>query len=137
MVILGVDYGDKRIGLALCDLTETLSYPHKTLNVARMRDAVEAVKSEAIKSEAALIVVGLPMNMDGSEGLRADKTRAFARVLQKATGLTVELSDERLSSLEADERLAHTKRRVDGARDMAAAQIILESYLNGRKTVVK
>ncbi|MDR0426621.1 MAG: Holliday junction resolvase RuvX [Clostridiales bacterium] len=133
MKILGVDYGDRRTGLAACDVTETLSYPLTVLTHKSMRAAVEAVAGAARDEGAQLIVLGLPLNMDGTAGARADKTGAFGRVLERVTGIAVVYQDERLTSLLADERLAAAgvkKSKRKEKRDMAAAQCILEAYLN-------
>ena len=136
MRILCVDYGDARTGLAISDELEMIASPLKTYKMKSMRCAVDYVANIAHCERAQLIVVGLPLNMDGSEGVRASKTRAFGRVLQKVYGLDVVYRDERLTRVEAEEILkqggvgfAERKELVDSM----AARLILQSYLESNK----
>ena len=136
MRILGIDYGDARIGTSVCDELETMAHPLRTYKSESMRKNIDTMSTLAKSENVGLIVVGLPLNMDGSEGARASKTRAFASVLSKVSGLAVELVDERLTSVEAEEimnRIAVKKSKRKEIIDTIASQIILQSYLDGKK----
>ena len=131
---LGIDYGAKRIGLAVSDPSGTIASPLKTLPAAgscdeQVRDVIDGAKDFDIDEW----VVGLPVNMDGTSGPQAKLAERFARQLADATGAPVRLWDERLSSYEADSRLARsglTHKKKKRRRDAIAAQVILQSYLD-------
>lgn len=136
MRILGIDYGDARIGLAVCDDMQVLASPVGTIKSQSMRKNIDAVAQIADREGAELIVVGLPLNMDGSEGERANKTRAFGRVLEKVSGKQVVYMDERLTSVQADEIMDEAlvkKSKRKNLVDTIAAQIILQSYIDAVK----
>ena len=125
MRILGVDYGDKRIGLALSDVLGIVAGPLGTYESQSMRKDIDYIAALAKEKQAEAIVLGLPVNMDGSHGERAEKTKAFGRNLEKVSGLSVIYKDERLSTVSAE--------KSKGVIDTVAAQIILQSYLDSRK----
>ena len=132
MRILGIDYGDQRIGLALSDLTGTLVGRAWTLHEWDLDRAVAEIAAVVKENEVGTIVLGLPKNMDGSEGPRAEKSRAVAERLTEATGLDVVLWDERRSSVEAHAILHANGRKEKKHRervDAVAASLILEGYL--------
>ena len=137
MKILAVDYGDSRTGLATCDRTEFLTSPITPQITVKARDKVAARVCEVAKEiEAELIVIGLPMNMDGTEGERAEKSRKLGKTLQIWSGLPVRMWDERQSTCEAADILdevgtfgAHRKAILDSV----SATVILEDYLAWRK----
>ena len=134
--MLGVDYGDARIGLATCDELEILATSLDTIKSESMRKNIDSVAAVAKAERAERIVVGLPLNMDGSEGARALKTRSFGKVLEKVSGIEVVYFDERLTSVEADERMDEAnvkKSKRKGLVDRIAAAIILQSYLDSYK----
>jgi len=134
--MLGVDYGDARIGLSVSDELETLASPLVTLKSESMRKNIDAVAEAAAEEKVSRIVIGLPLNMDGSEGARASKTRSFGRVLEKVSGLPVEYFDERLTSVEAEEIMESVgvkKNKRKNLVDRIAAQLILQSYLDASK----
>ena len=136
MRTVGIDYGDARVGIAVCDLTGTLASAGCTLNVTGMRDAVKKVCEQLKKLEAEDIVLGLPVNMDGSESFRAEKTHAFADMLREQSGLEITFVDERLSTVEAYTYLNITDYNGKKRRkviDALSAQIILQSYLDSKK----
>lgn len=136
---LGVDYGDRRVGIAASD-SGLIAEGVTVLTVSSMRQAIEKTADIAAARAVDVIVVGLPLNMDGTEGARADKTRAFGRVLGRVTGKPVEYCDERLTSVEADELMtaAGVKRtRREAIIDKAAAKLILQSYLDRNNRVKK
>ena len=133
MRIMAIDYGDARIGLAVSDLTNTLCGDAWTLQEWNMERAVEKIAQEAKMREVGRFVLGLPRNMDGSEGPRAEKSRQFAALLEEKTGLPVTLWDERRSSIEAHAILHAGGKREKKHRsvvDAVAASLILEGYLN-------
>ena len=136
MRMLGVDYGDARIGVATCDELEILATARDTIRSESMRKNIYAIAAIAKAENAERIVVGLPLNMDGSEGARASKTRSFGKVLEKVSGIEVVYFDERLTSVEADERMDEAnvrKSKRKGLVDRIAAAIILQSYLDSYK----
>ena len=129
MRILGIDYGDQRIGLALSDLTGTLVGRAWTLHEWNLDRAVDAIAAVVKENEVGTLVLGLPKNMDGSEGPRAEKSRLVAERLTEATGLDVVLWDERRSSVEAHAILHANGRKEKKHRervDAVAASLILE-----------
>lgn len=133
---MSVDYGDSRIGLSVCDELEILAHPLRTIKSESMRKNVDTIAEIAKSESVEKIVIGLPLNMDGSEGVRAGKSRAFGRVLEKVSGIEVDYFDERLTSVEAEsimDEVSVKKSKRKNIVDTIAAQIILESYLSARK----
>ena len=133
---LGVDYGDVRTGLSECDVSGMLASGITTIREGGMRNTAERVAKEAESRGCKKIVVGLPRNMDGSEGARAELCREFAARLEQLTGLKVVLWDERRTTVEAHNILSahnyHGKKRKNTV-DAVAASLILEGYLGYRK----
>ncbi len=135
MAIASIDFGRKRIGLAITD--GNAAYPIGVMERRSLKDDLDAIRSRLANRQVSLIVVGLPLNMDGTEGPSARAARAFAERLGLTIGLPVEMFDERLTSVEADERLreASSSRRSKraarrkAARDAVAAAVILEGWL--------
>ena len=126
--LIGVDLGDKTIGLALSDTRRTIASPLQTLRRSKFRPDAQRLLALAKLHDAGALVVGLPRNMDGSEGPRAQATRAFVRNLAPLTELAIAFWDERLSTaavtrtlLEAD---TSRKRRAALVDKMAAAYIL-------------
>lgn len=131
--ILGVDFGDTRTGLALSDPSRLLSSGLETLSPGGMEKTVEAVAKVAKERDAAAVVVGLPKNMDGTEGFRAVRCREFAEKLSALTGLPVAMLDERLTTVSASRYLNETNTRGTarkGVIDTLSAQIILQNALD-------
>ena len=136
MVILSVDYGDVRTGVAVCDKSEFLASPVGVITERRAEKLAEKIASLAAEYKAEEIAMGLPKNMDGSEGFRAEACRAFANLLRQATGLPVTLRDERLTTVSAHHYLNATDTRGKKRKetvDAVSAVIILEDYLAYRK----
>ena len=134
MRTLGLDVGDRRIGVAVSDPDGRMAFPLTTHE--RRGDDAHGLLEVARREEAGRIVVGLPISMDGSRGPQADSAAAFADELRRRGDLEVVLWDERLSSREADHHLRAAGRRGRDAkaqRDAVAAAIILQSYLDGRR----
>lgn len=134
--IMGIDYGDARTGVAISDLLcsivgTTAVVPSRNAEKA-IADIVRMAKENQVKE----IVVGLPKNMDGTEGPRAELCRAFAKRLEEAAGLPVSMWDERRTTVEAHNILSahnyHGKKRKETV-DAVAASLILEGYLASRK----
>jgi len=141
MRIVGLDIGERRIGVAVSDATGTLARPVVTLRPAGLEiDALSVVASEIARlaeeeDGVGAIVIGLPRRLDGTPTEMTPRVEQFARRLESTTALPVALQDERLSSREAESRLALTDKdwRSRKARlDAAAAAVILQDYLDGR-----
>lgn len=138
MRYLAIDYGLKRLGLAICDAEEMIVSPLCQLAGGKNCTAktVEEIKTVIETYQVEALVVGLPLNMDGSEGEQAKQTRKFAEQLGQAVGVAIDFQDERLSSAAADELLADSglsaKKRKE-KRDMLAACDILQEFLNRKK----
>ncbi len=129
---MAIDYGDARIGLAVSDLTGTLAGEAWTMEEWDPRRAAERIAQEAAKRDVTRLVLGLPRNMDGSEGPRAEKTREFAILLRECSGLEPDFWDERRSSVEAHAILragGKKTRRHKRTVDAVAASLILEGWL--------
>jgi putative Holliday junction resolvase len=134
MRYLAIDYGSARTGLAVCDAEERIASPLTVL--AGSKNLIERIAEIVTAEEAAGLVVGLPLNMDGSEGAQAEKTRAFAAELGKKIGLPVHLQDERLSSFGAAEKLGEmslSQAKQKALLDALAAADILQAFLDERK----
>ncbi|MCL2370306.1 MAG: Holliday junction resolvase RuvX [Firmicutes bacterium] len=132
MRILAIDYGDKRLGLAIGSTETGLGTPLEAIKSGGWdRDVIRL--SRIIKEQGAeAIVIGLPLNMDGTEGRRAEITRKFGALLQVATTLQVHYHDERLTSKEAHSLLAQSglsRQRRELLVDSVSAQLILESWV--------
>jgi len=134
MIIMGVDYGQKRMGLAVCDELEIAAHPLPTIEC----DGSEMDRIAALAEERKVerIVVGLPLRMDGTEGIQSRKVRGFAkRLRRRLRGVEVALMDERLTSAQAHRALSEmgvTMRVRRREVDRMAAQIILQRYLDAR-----
>lgn len=136
MKIMAVDYGDARTGLAVCDRTETLASPVGIIQEKSMAKAAEKIVYATREFEAQLLVIGLPVNMDGTEGPRAAKSRKLGAMLEKIIDIPVEYWDERSTTKSAESILSETgtfgKKRKE-ILDAVAATVILESYLARRR----
>ena len=132
MRIMAIDYGDRRIGLAVSDLLGMLCGEAWTVKEWDKERLAEKVCLEAEQRGVERLVLGLPKNMDGTEGPRAEKSRAFRDLLIVRTSLPVILWDERRSSVEAHQILHMNGKREKNHRatvDAVAASLILEGYL--------
>ena len=134
MRYIAIDYGTKRTGIAICDPSETFVSPLKTISTSDWlcEKIIEIVKEEQV----AEIVVGLPINMDGTAGNQAKITTEFAKKLEKLANIPVSLYDERLSSFAAGEKLAPAEYTNKGKKkrlDAVAAACILEAFLVHKK----
>jgi len=135
--LLGFDLGTKTIGLALSDVTRVIATPYETLRRTKFTVDAKNVAAIAAKEGVGGLVIGLPLNLDGSEGPRAQATRAFARNLAPHLDLPVAFWDERLSTAAVERHLieadASRKRRAEVIDRMAAAYI-LQGALDRMKT---
>ena len=132
MRAMAIDYGDRRIGLAVADLLGMLAGEAWTREEWDMERAAKRIAQEAKARDVGTLVLGLPKNMDGTEGPRAEKSRAFAELLKRESGLPVVLWDERRSSVEAHAILHAGGKREKQHRktvDAVAASLILEGWL--------
>ena len=132
MRIMAIDYGDQRTGLAVSDLLGMLCGEAWTVTEWNPERLAEQISWEAKSREVGTLVLGLPRNMDGSEGPRAEKCRRFKALLEETCGLPVVLWDERRSSIEAHAILHAAGKKEKKHRktvDAVAASLILEGYL--------
>jgi len=130
-----VDWGERRIGLAVSDPSGVIASPLPTLKVKGREEAVAGVAKAAAQQEAERIVVGLPLLMSGEQGRAAEAALLFADLLRERTGLTVETYDERLTSAMSRRRLHESGVKTGRAKekvDQGAAVALLESYLQRR-----
>lgn len=136
MRIMGIDYGDARTGVAISDLLCSIVGTTYVVPSRNREKAIADIVRLTKENQVGQIVVGLPRNMDGTEGHRAELCREFADALQQATGLPVAMWDERRTTVEAHNILSqhnyHGKKRKDTV-DAVAASLILEGYLAFRK----
>ena len=132
MRIMGIDYGDARTGLAVSDEMTILVGEAWTVNEWNPERVADVIAQEAQKRNVRRLVLGLPKNMDGSEGPRAEKCRSFAELLRSKTDIELVMWDERRSSIEAHAILHANGKKEKKHRktvDAVAASLILEGYL--------
>ena len=138
--ILSVDFGDVRTGLAVCDTMRFLASGIGYISPGGIEKTADAVAEAAREQGAAAIIVGLPKNMDGSEGPRTDVIRAFAALLAEATDIPIDFYDERMSTMVAyrflDETGTFGKKRKN-AIDTLSAEIILQGYIDRERQMAK
>ena len=132
MKIMGIDYGDARTGVAISDLMCSIVGSTAVVPSRNTEKAIADIVRMAKENNVGEIVVGLPKNMDGTEGARAELCREFAKKLEEASGLKTTMWDERRTTVEAHNILSvhnyHGKKRKDTV-DAVAASLILEGYL--------
>ena len=138
MKALGIDFGEKRIGLALSDAEGRYAIPWKTMTRRSDRETIEELGALAAEESIDLIVLGDPRNLDGSAGLQSERVAAFSRKLSAALKLPIETVNESLTSHEAKSRLREaglTTRRRRERVDSLAAQILLQEALDRRRAI--
>lgn len=136
MIILSVDYGDARTGIAVCDALEMLASPVTVIKESYEPKLIEKIKTVVSERKPSLIVVGKPKNMDGTEGFRAQKCIEFAKNLEEEAGIKTVLWDERLTTVSAHKALNVTNTRGKDRKnivDAVSAVMILEDFLRHRK----
>ena len=142
--ILGLDVGERRIGVAVSDPDRRFALPLHSVDGRDQRAAIQEIAALANEDEISELVVGLPLSLSGESGIQAEKSTAFAQALEAQLGLPVHLWDERLSTQEAIRRVAderpqgrerrgRTQRRPEADTDALAASIILQAYLDRQK----
>lgn len=132
--VLGLDPGEQRIGVALSDPAGIIAQPLAVL--ARREDAVAQIATIVTENEVTLIVVGLPISLDGTEGPAAERARALGAEVGKETGCEVAYFDERFTTVQAEQALlgGGVRRRARRqVRDKVAAAIMLQGFLDGRR----
>ena len=136
MVLMSVDLGDARTGIAVCDKTETLASPKTVIKEYNAHKRYQKVAELAKEYQAELIVVGLPKNMDGSEGFKAEECKNGAKTIEELSGIKTVMYDERCTTVLAHNALSSSgvfgKKRKEVV-DAVAAVNILEDYLKFRK----
>jgi putative Holliday junction resolvase len=141
--VIGLDYGTKTVGVALSDETGLIAQPYETItrkHASKLRQTYARIEELISEYGVETIVLGLPKNMNNTEGERAEDTRAFMSDLERRTGLPVVLVDERLTTVEAERILdAGGVRRSEQKTyvDKMAAAIILQSYLDSQPHTVE
>ena len=137
MRILGLDYGSKTVGVAMTDALGMTVQPYKTIQrdrESKLRQTQSEIAEIVEQYQIKKIVMGLPLNMDDTEGDRAAKTRDFAEKLKLRVAVPIEFTDERLTTMEAEEILDQSgipRSEQKKVIDQVAAQLILEQYLRG------
>lgn len=139
MTVLGIDPGEKRIGVAVSDVLGVTARPVSTITHASLSDDVTRVVDLACKLGAERIVVGHPLNMNGSVGRSARRARRFANAIRRQSGLEVVLWDERLTTAEAEEALSGRRAGSQPVQrpeiiDRTAAAVMLQDYLNAQRS---
>ena len=137
MRYLAIDHGQKRIGLAISDASETLVSPHSVIETASEEELLRRISDVLKAEEIDAIVVGLPINMDGTESDRSRKVRQFVLTMQEKTDKPVHLHDERLSSFEAGYLVGDlelTRKKKKKRLDAIAAASILRSFFEHKKS---
>lgn len=133
---MGIDYGDKRIGIALTDALCIISSPYEVFQNQSMQQSINHIDKLIKEFDVDEVALGLPLNMDGTEGERAKLHREFGETLANFSGVKVFYVDERLTSAEAEELLIASGVRREKRKeliDKISAQIILQTYLNQTK----
>lgn len=136
MKALGIDFGERRIGLAISDPAGRMALPLTAVERPDDKTAVARIADVAASEGVEVLVVGEPRNLDGSRGPAAERAARFGRKVAAASGLPLELIDEALTSVEAEERLRAAgvdPRRQPGRIDAVAAQILLQDALDRRQ----
>lgn len=136
MIIMSVDYGDARTGIAVCDNFEMLASPVEVIHSDYEPKIIARIKELSAQYKPQLLVVGLPKNMNATVGERAEKCVQFAKNLEEATEIETVMWDERLTTVSAHGYLNQTNTRGKKRKnvvDAVAATIILQDYLSYRK----
>jgi len=134
--VLGVDFGDRNVGLALSDPLGLTAQPLMTYRLETAEEDARFFSNLVRKHEVSEIVVGLPVRLDGTPGSRAEKTREFARWLEETLGLPISFFDERLTTRQALQLMRGQKIRTRQRRSVEnqiSASLILDSYLESRR----
>jgi putative Holliday junction resolvase len=131
--LLGVDYGSVRVGLAVSDADRIVASPLATYTRRNPDSDAEYFRTVVANEDVGGLIVGLPMHLDGREGLKAKEARAFAEWLREVTSLPLVMYDERFTTVHAESALWYaglTHKRRKERRDRVAAQMLLQAYLD-------
>lgn len=136
MIIIGIDYGDERTGIAVCDKFETLASPVTVIHEYNQDKLISKIIELSSEYKPECFVIGLPKNMDGSVGFRGDKCIEFAEKLSEISGIKCELYDERLTTVNASVYL--NMNNVKGKKrkntvDAVASTIILQNFIDSKR----
>ncbi len=133
MKIMSIDYGDKRTGIAFCDINEILASPYTVITEGYQPKLVKKLSDIIVKEKPEKIVIGLPRNMDGSYGYRCDECRSLGDELSKICDIPIDYQDERLTTVMAHNALSENnvrgKKRKESV-DAVSAVMILQSYID-------
>lgn len=135
MRLMGVDYGDVRIGIALSDPLLITAQTFEVIDRRKTRRPTERIAQIVIEQSVDVIVVGLPVNMNGTMGERVTRTQEFAKELEELTGLQVKWMDERLTTVRAEQILIEgdvRRKKRKSVVDKVAAALILQAYLDAK-----
>ena len=135
MRLMGVDYGDVRIGIALSDPLFITAQTFEVIDRRKTRRPAERIAQIVIEQSVDMIVVGLPVNMNGTMGERVTRTQEFAKELEELTGLRVKWMDERLATVRAEQILIEgdvRRKKRKSVVDKVAAALILQTYLDAK-----
>lgn len=138
MRYLAIDHGQKRSGLAISDASETLVSPYAVIETANQQELLRRILKIIDAEQIEAVVIGLPLNMNGSEGPRAKNVHQFASTLEKKTDTPVFLQDERLSSFEANclsQELNLTRKKKKKRLDAIAAAAILRAFIDQKNSI--
>lgn len=137
MIIMSIDYGKARTGLAICDKEEMLAFPLDVINEKNPEVLCEKISKKISENKIEKVIFGLPKNMDGSLGESAQKVKEVAEILRSKIGIEIDFWDERQTTVSAHAYLNTTNTRGKKRKsiiDAVSAVIILENYLNYRKS---
>ena len=135
--VLGIDPGERRIGVALSDALGVIAQPYRVIDT-RGEDPYEVIRNLVTEHDVSLVVVGLPLSLSGDEGPSARRARAFAGRLAEHVECQVELMDDRFTTVTAEQSLREGRLTREGRRarrDKVAAALMLQSYLDRRRRV--
>ncbi len=131
--ILGIDYGERRIGIAISDPLGITAQGLETLVIRSRDEALEKIAGIAEEKEAVELVVGMPLNMDGSTGIKVEEVKVFVEALKEKTGLKINVWDERMTTIAAQRAMGEMGIKLKGRKknlDRIAATMILQGYLD-------
>ena len=131
--VLALDVGERRVGVAISDLTGTLATPHMVIHRRSKAEDFAVVARLVDELNVTLVLVGLPLTLDGEVGPQARRVKRYARALAETLNVPLEYHDERYSTVTADELLAEGGRKRRVPIDAAAAAVILQDYLEGQR----
>lgn len=134
--MLALDIGEKRVGVAVSDASGCIATPVKVLDASALIGAMKPLRTLAEEYEPELVLVGLPLSLDGTEGPQAIRARAAGDAIRDALGLPVDFADERLSSAQASRAMAEdglSEKQRRGRLDAAAAALFLQAWLDARR----